>query len=208
MAAQPSTSGNTKRIIKGSSQKVYLRNLCKPLCRQRHNRFLRQPSRNCLRCPLNPLPPAMMTSSHPLASCYRLLQPHQWLCRLPPPKRNKGKQPRRPRKERPAKGGVSGVVQDPQAAASSNVLVSPVSIPQCSAVALRLDLPSTSSAEDTLPVPARTSRGGKHHRKRHSRKCAKRRRDNTSVSTTTGLADVHIWMVGHSIVHWAGLRAG
>ncbi|XP_077789766.1 uncharacterized protein LOC144328799 [Podarcis muralis] len=65
---------------------------------------------------------------------------------------------------------------------------------------------SDSSIEDSLPVPARKSSGGKRHRRRSSRRRAKRRRDDSS-SSYTGTEAVRIWMVGHSIVHWAGVAA-
>ncbi|XP_060129287.1 uncharacterized protein LOC132591968 [Zootoca vivipara] len=103
----------------------------------------------------------------------------------PPPvkRRSEGKQPRRTRRRRQAKGRTL-------------------------AVASRSEVLSSASGEEALPVPARVSSGGKRRHKSRSRRRAKRRRDDTSTSTTSGLADVHIWMVGHSIVHWAGLRAG
>ncbi|XP_077784237.1 uncharacterized protein LOC144327716 [Podarcis muralis] len=72
---------------------------------------------------------------------------------------------------------------------------------------------SDSSIEDSLPVPARKSSGGKRRRKKASRKRAKRRKDDSSSSysgTSSSDSDseaVRIWMVGHSIVHWAGIGA-
>ncbi|XP_077786991.1 uncharacterized protein LOC144328093 [Podarcis muralis] len=65
---------------------------------------------------------------------------------------------------------------------------------------------SESSAEDSLPVPARKSSGGKRHRRRSSRRRAKRRKDDSSTSYT-GSTDVRIWLVGHSIIHWACVAA-
>ncbi|CAI5779521.1 Hypothetical predicted protein [Podarcis lilfordi] len=65
---------------------------------------------------------------------------------------------------------------------------------------------SESSEEDSLPVPAKSSSGGTRRRKKSSGKCAKRRQRDTS-SSSTGVAAVRIWMVGHSIVHWASIRA-
>ncbi|XP_060127315.1 uncharacterized protein LOC132591986 [Zootoca vivipara] len=128
----------------------------------------------------------------------------------PPPvkRRSEGKQPRRTRRARQAKGRVSGQGQGGRTGASSNVVVSPVAPSQTLAVASRREGLSSASGEEALPVPARASSGGKRRHKSRSRRRAKRRKDDTSASTTSGLADVHIWMVGHSIVHWAGLRAG
>ncbi|XP_077789743.1 uncharacterized protein LOC144328787 [Podarcis muralis] len=65
---------------------------------------------------------------------------------------------------------------------------------------------TASSMEDSLPVPAKRSSGGKRHRRRSSRKHAKRRRADSS-SSYTGLSAIRIWMVGHSIIHWAGVAA-
>ncbi|XP_077783921.1 uncharacterized protein LOC144327568 [Podarcis muralis] len=70
----------------------------------------------------------------------------------------------------------------------------------------RQDPDSGSSIEDSLPVPSRRSSGGNRRRKRSSRRHAKRRRDDSS-SSYTGPAPVRVWMVGHSIVHWAGVAA-
>ncbi|XP_077789928.1 uncharacterized protein LOC144328842 [Podarcis muralis] len=83
---------------------------------------------------------------------------------------------------------------------SRTVSVQSVSVPS------QLEPESESSVEDSLPVPARKSLGGKRRQKKSSRKRAKRRRDDTS-SSYSGLAAVRTWMVGHSIVHWAGVEA-
>ncbi|CAI5782151.1 Hypothetical predicted protein [Podarcis lilfordi] len=81
-------------------------------------------------------------------------------------------------------------------------VVSRQSVPGAS----RPSLDSGSSIEDNLPVPARKSSGGKRRRRRSSRKRAKRRREDSS-SSYAGLAAIRIWMVGHSIIHWAGVAA-
>ncbi|XP_077774448.1 uncharacterized protein LOC144325383 [Podarcis muralis] len=83
---------------------------------------------------------------------------------------------------------------------SRAVSVQSVSVPS------QLEPESESSIEDSLPVPARKSLGGKRRQKKSSRRRAKRKRDDTS-SSHSGLAAVRIWMVGHSIVHWAGVEA-
>ncbi|XP_053229079.1 uncharacterized protein LOC128406063 [Podarcis raffonei] len=66
---------------------------------------------------------------------------------------------------------------------------------------------SESSAEDSLPTPVRTSSGGHRRHKKSAKKRAKRRKADTSSSSSSGLAPVRIWIVGHSIVYWAGIRA-
>ncbi|XP_077785370.1 uncharacterized protein LOC144327839 [Podarcis muralis] len=83
-----------------------------------------------------------------------------------------------------------------------SLVVSPPSVPGAS----HLSPDSESSIEDSLPVPARKSSGGKRRRRRSSRKRAKRRRGESS-SSSSGLVAVRIWMVGHSIIHWAGVAA-
>ncbi|XP_077776806.1 uncharacterized protein LOC144325886 [Podarcis muralis] len=91
------------------------------------------------------------------------------------------------------------------AAASGSGISRAVSV-QSVSVPSQLEPESESSVEDSLPVPARKSLGGKCRQKRSSRKRAKRKRDDTS-SSHSGVAAVRIWMVGHSIVHWAGVEA-
>ncbi|XP_077782887.1 uncharacterized protein LOC144327422 [Podarcis muralis] len=65
---------------------------------------------------------------------------------------------------------------------------------------------SESSVEDSLPLPPRASSGGHRRRKKSSKRRAKRRRRGTS-SSSSGRAAIRIWIVGHSIVHWAADRA-
>nr|XP_028592498.1 uncharacterized protein LOC114600493 [Podarcis muralis] len=78
--------------------------------------------------------------------------------------------------------------------------------PQAAPGAAQLSPDSEASVEDSLPVPARRSSGGKRRRRRSSRKRSKRRRAESS-SSYTGLAAVRIWLVGHSIIHWARVAA-
>ncbi|XP_060127316.1 uncharacterized protein LOC132592812 isoform X2 [Zootoca vivipara] len=106
----------------------------------------------------------------------------------PPPvkRRSEGKQPRRTRRARQAKGRVSGQGQGGRTGASSNVVVSPVAPSQTLAVASRREGLSSASGEEALPVPARASSGGKRRHKSRSRRRAKRRKDDTSASTTSG----------------------
>ncbi|XP_077783184.1 uncharacterized protein LOC144327470 [Podarcis muralis] len=65
---------------------------------------------------------------------------------------------------------------------------------------------SKSSVEDSLLPPPRASSGGRRRRRKSSRKRAKKRRRDTS-SSLSGQAATRIWIVGHSIVHWAACRA-
>ncbi|XP_033014855.1 uncharacterized protein LOC117052188 [Lacerta agilis] len=55
-------------------------------------------------------------------------------------------------------------------------------------------------------MPRKASKGGKRRHKHCCGKRAKKSRDGSS-SSTTGLAVVRVWIMGHSIVHWAGVRA-
>ncbi|XP_077788332.1 uncharacterized protein LOC144328495 [Podarcis muralis] len=64
---------------------------------------------------------------------------------------------------------------------------------------------SESSVEDSLLPPPRASSGGRRRRKK-SRKRAKKGRRDTS-SSLSGQAPTRIWIMGHSIVHWAARRA-
>ncbi|XP_028584265.2 uncharacterized protein LOC114596625 [Podarcis muralis] len=73
----------------------------------------------------------------------------------------------------------------PSIAAAPSPVVSLQSLPGTS----RQGPASESSTEDNLPVPPRTSSGGKH-RKKHSRKKAKRSRHDTSSSSTDGVVQV------------------
>nr|XP_028592138.1 uncharacterized protein LOC114600328 [Podarcis muralis] len=65
---------------------------------------------------------------------------------------------------------------------------------------------SESSVEDSLPPPPKSSSGGLRRRKKSSKRRTKRRRRDTS-SSSAGLPTIRVWIVGHSIVHWAACRA-
>nr|XP_034954535.1 uncharacterized protein LOC118076098 [Zootoca vivipara] len=95
------------------------------------------------------------------------------------------KRARRPRKK--GAKGTSGLDQVSQSVAQpAGAVVPSVSFPQTTTVALRHEHPSTSSAEDPLPVPARASQGGKRRRKKCSQRHSKKCKVDTSSSSTTG----------------------
>ncbi|XP_077779627.1 uncharacterized protein LOC114600493 [Podarcis muralis] len=100
------------------------------------------------------------------------------------------------------RGGRTQPSDEVETGSGLSLVVSPQSVPGTS----QLSPDSESSIEDSLPVPARKSSGGKRRRRRSSRKHAKRSRGESS-SSSSGLAAVRIWLVGHSIVHWAGVAA-
>ncbi|XP_077785642.1 uncharacterized protein LOC144327882 [Podarcis muralis] len=111
------------------------------------------------------------------------------------------------RKRAPARGlAVRGLPVQPAVAGSSTSGHSQaVSFQSLPATPQQGDA-SESSVEDSLPLPPKTSSGGHRRHKRSSRRRAKRRRRDTS-SSSSGRAAIRIWIVGHSIVHWAADRA-
>ncbi|XP_060127970.1 uncharacterized protein LOC132591759 [Zootoca vivipara] len=105
----------------------------------------------------------------------------------PPSVASKKKVPqaRGPAKRQAKKKGVSGSGGAVQAAALPAPVSSLVVSPQVALPLEGQDLSSTSSAEDALPVPDKTSLGGKRRHKKRSKKRAKRRKDDTSATSST-----------------------
>ncbi|XP_060135029.1 uncharacterized protein LOC132592660 [Zootoca vivipara] len=126
-----------------------------------------------------------------------------------PAAQGKGKQPLKPGKSGPKGAGAKGPTQVAQAGGADGAggSVSPLMFSQPAVAASRQIQHTSSSDGDPLPVPAKVSRGGKRHKKRRSTKRSKRRKEDSTTTSSSGPEEVRIWIVGHSIVHWAGDHA-